>query len=231
MSAVTETKLLVFIPRRADLNAGTFHEHWRTTHAQLALRIRSLHGYVQSHAIETVPDTFPPAPFARAPFDGVSHAWLESSAATDDMGGSTDYVDGARTDEANFMDVGAKCNLITTAGRLRRDREYRPDSVTTLLLLRRPAETPHERFVGAWTDRERWAAATTDRPVEDVMWHEPVPARYTNRRKAPFDLVIQLWWEPSADWPAEIKRLTGEVDPDLVGAGSAALAAHDEQFL
>ena len=226
-------KLLVFIPKRPDLTAEQFHRHWRTTHAQLALRIRSLDGYVQNHRLATTPPEFPPAPFGLAPYLGVSAAWLADAHAVDAMGADPDYLEGARLDEPNFMDTHSKCNLICRELSLVGVGGRRAEAVKTFLLLRRRAAVPAAEFEGTWSDPLRWNQIAGRAGLEGVTVNYPVPADYVNRRPAPFDLVVELWWQPGSrpdSGLGEVAALFDSGDRPSLGPGSMAMAVREVRF-
>jgi EthD domain len=229
-----QAKLLVFIPKRPDITAEQFHEHWRTTHAQLALRIRALDSYIQNHRLATTPEEFPPAPFGLAPYLGVSAAWLAGPRAVDTMGADPDYLDGARLDEPNFMDIESKCNLICREYSLAGAQGRSAGAVKTFLMLRRPVAVPEPDFQEIWSDRHRWKQAADRTPLEDVTVNYPVPADYVNRRPAPFDLVIESWWQPGSRWDSGLSTAIALFDrPDRpsIREGSMAMAALEVRFL
>lgn len=51
-------------------------EHWRTTHAQLALKVPGMIGYVQNHCTETIGMDLPGG--GSLIIDGVAEAWWRS---------------------------------------------------------------------------------------------------------------------------------------------------------
>jgi hypothetical protein len=228
-----QAKLLVFIPKRSDLTAEQFHQHWRTTHAQLALRIRSLDGYIQNHRLATAPPEFPPAPFGLAPYLGVSAACLADPHTVDTMGADPDYLDGARLDEPNFMDIDSKCNLICRELSLVGADGRPAGAVKTFLMLRRHAAVPVAEFEERWSDRPRWNRIADRTGLEGVTVNYPVPADYVNRRPAPFDVVVELWWQAGScldSGLAAVAALFESEDRPSLGAGSIAMAAREVRF-
>jgi hypothetical protein len=229
----SQAKLLVFIPKRPDITAEQFQEHWRTTHAQLALQIRALDGYIQNHRLATTPAAFPPVPFGLAPYLGVSAAWLADPQTVDTMGAHPDYLDGARLDEPNFMDIDSKCNLICRELSLLGVHGRSAGAVKTFLMLRRHALVPVPEFQEVWSDRRRWNQIADRTPLEDVTVNYPVPADYVNRRPAPFDLVVELWWPAGSCWDSELSAVVAQFDSQArpsLGVGSMAMATREVRF-
>lgn len=88
--------------KRADFDDAEFHRYWREVHAPLALRMRSLRRYVQSHR------TGDPLPgFEACPYDGVAEIWFDDLDTLLNLGTDPDYVNGAQADEPNFVDMDA----------------------------------------------------------------------------------------------------------------------------
>jgi hypothetical protein len=233
--AAGSTKLLVFLPKRPDISDASFHRHWRTTHAVLACRITMLQRYGQAHRLSPGLAGFPPAPFEDAPFLGVSEAWLPDAATVDAMAVHPEYVDGARADEANFVDVTAKCNLICE------ERvgshgvpKLGPGGVKTFFLLRRPPSSGPAAFREQWSDPGMWAAVAATPNLAGYAECWPVPATYSNRRRAPFDAVVELWWSGveglTQDLGSVVARLVGDGRAPI-GPGSMALAATEHRVI
>jgi uncharacterized protein (TIGR02118 family) len=93
-------KLFGLIPRRVDISNEQFHAHWATTHRELALRIRALRRYVQSHRVA---GEIPGLPSAI--YEGVAEVWLEDVPTAVALAEDPDYTDHAKLDEPNFSDV------------------------------------------------------------------------------------------------------------------------------
>lgn len=58
-------KGIATVRKRADLDAQAFHRYWREIHAPLALRMKSLRRYVQSHRIDNPMPGFESCPLRR----------------------------------------------------------------------------------------------------------------------------------------------------------------------
>ena len=181
---MSERKLFALIARRPDLSGAAFSAHWRQVHGPLALRMPALRRYVQNHVR---PWSFrlvePPA------LDGIAEAWFDDAAPEDGTGGlHTDpvYLDGARRDEPNFMDL-------TRHHYLRVDEHVvvpgAAGEVKILLLARRRAGTTAARFEEAWFGSAR-SAPGLSRCVRNAVtgWPDGTP-------RPAYDAVDELWWE------------------------------------
>ncbi|MBM4254972.1 MAG: EthD family reductase [Deltaproteobacteria bacterium] len=96
---------LYFITRKPSTTDAEFHRYWREVHGPIAKQIRQLRGYVQSHRI--------PFTGMNSTYDGVAEAWLEDSAALAALRTSSEYLQGALSDELNFIDMNRVEWMIT----------------------------------------------------------------------------------------------------------------------
>ena len=86
------------IPKKPDISLEQFHRHWREVHAPLALRVKTLKRYVQSHRI---PQDIPG--FTTSPYEGLAEIWFEDVQTGQGLGDNPDYINGAYADEPNFI--------------------------------------------------------------------------------------------------------------------------------
>ena len=124
------------LAKRPDVSSKFFHEHWRTVHAEHAQKITSLRRYIQAHRIDAeVPG------FVQSPYDGIAEVWWDDLAAADLVATDPDYVNNAKLDEPNFIDMPRLANVLTEERPLRQSLEVTPDEpeVALLLLLKRHA--------------------------------------------------------------------------------------------
>ena len=91
-------KCFALLTKKTGTDDEHFHNHWRTTHAELALRIKSLRRYVQSHRIPEAS-----ASFRVAPFHGAAEVWYDDLATAVGMRTDPQYLEGAYVDELNFI--------------------------------------------------------------------------------------------------------------------------------
>jgi hypothetical protein len=96
----SNVKLFEFLPKKPDFTDTAFSEHWRYVHAPLADRVDSLQHYVQSRRQDK-----PVAPFARGTYQGVAEAWFSDLNAALELANDPAYLEGARVDEPNFLDM------------------------------------------------------------------------------------------------------------------------------
>jgi uncharacterized protein (TIGR02118 family) len=189
-------KLYALIPRRPDITDEAFHRHWRTTHAELARRIRSLRRYVQSHRVP-VDTGLPPSPY-----EGIAEAYFDDAAAGLAMGEDPDYVDHAAKDEPHFMDVPRLAFLVTTEQVVEEGPPRGPDAtgVKLLQLVRRPGGTDPARWRSDLLACDQ-AALGRDLGAARHVIAFCVPESYGPAAGDPlFDAVRELSWPSHEDY-------------------------------
>jgi hypothetical protein len=106
---MTRLKMFCGLPRRKDITAQQFHDHWRHPHGTLARSISTIRNYVQSHQLPC--DLLGPD---QGLYDGIPEVAWESAA--DGMGLATHptYVRDLIPDEPKFIDMERIFFLFTT---------------------------------------------------------------------------------------------------------------------
>ncbi|MEU7811807.1 EthD domain-containing protein [Pseudonocardia sp. NPDC049154] len=219
-------KLYALIPRRPDLSDEAFHQHWRTTHADLARRISSLRRYVQSHRLP-VHTGLPPSPY-----EGIAEAYFDDAAAGLAMGEDPEYTEHALKDEPNFMDVPGLAFLVTTEEVIEEGPPRGPEAVGVKLLqlVRRPAGTDHASWREELLAADHVAVGNSLRAERHVI-ALCVPESYGTEGSEPlFDAVRELSWPTLEDFQrardsAAWARL---VDPGLMDEDSVAADVAEE---
>lgn len=95
-------KGIAIVRKKAGMADEKFHRYWREVHGPLALQMRSLRRYVQSHRSR---HDFPG--FEACPYDGVAEIWYDDLATLEGLPEDPDYINGAQADEPNFIDTEA----------------------------------------------------------------------------------------------------------------------------
>jgi len=104
-------KLIVGIKRKAGMTPEAFHEHWRTTHAELVrtnpASKKYIRKYVQCHTLA--------AEYAQGEvsFDGTAELWFDSVEDKDRFFSDPDYLEHVSPDEARFADMSTTVFFVT----------------------------------------------------------------------------------------------------------------------
>jgi hypothetical protein len=203
--------MFALIPARADRSLEHFHEHWRTTHRELALQIEGMRRYVQCHRLP-----LSLAGLAEAPFEGIAVTWFDEVNAAMGLVDDPVFTEEIGPDELEFMDVEKRRLLFTVDDELLVEGPIPRElgAVKTTLLLRRPPAVEAPAFEEWWQGRHRdcvaEAFAGAQRAVSSLAIVGP------NQPNVRIDGVVELWWpdteELQANWPESWRRYSNCVD-------------------
>jgi len=174
------------IPKRPDMTGAHFRTHWSTVHRDHALRIKRIQRYAQSHRIDGQLNGVD-----LAPYEGIAEYWfagLAPALVSDDP----HYLEHARKDEPNFIDMARLRHLIT---QFRTVATRRPFDANTkvLLVLRRRVGISVAEFQAAWWDSVEMIDATSLR-LSRLAGGACVPVMYDHPDQPDFDAVLEMWW-------------------------------------
>ena len=205
-------KVFALIPRRSDISEAQFHKHWAGPHAQLAQRITTMRGYVQSHRVAPALEGIP-----ESPYDGVAEVWFDDAETAAGMGEDPNYAEYAHVDEPNFIDTGSLGFVLTQEQVLLPGESVAKDAagIKVLLLLHRSDQLSPREF----TQRLR---AVGDRLAELVprarrlVLAMAIPESYTEDAEPPYDALVELWFSGREEfeeaWRESGESLLNEID-------------------
>lgn len=217
-------KIFGLIPRRPDMSADAFHDHYRHPHGTLGAQSPTIRGYVQSHQFQT-----PLLGESQHRFEAVAECWFDS--ASDALGIAQDrnYLENVAPDEPNFVDMPQLRWVVATeeviisgpnpvgeipvADRLLQGFHLtRPVTVKLLHLTQDSCDPPECASLGA------------HRHVRCV----PHPQAHPPESPAEFTEIHELWWPTRRDFergasPSELQRLCEQ-------PASVTLAVTAERF-
>ena len=101
-------KGIAFISRKAGMAVEEFHRYWRDDHAPLALKMKTLRRYVQSHRST---HDFPG--FENCPYGGAAEIWYDDLETLFSLSNAPVYADHAQADEPKFIDIDSVAFLAT----------------------------------------------------------------------------------------------------------------------
>ncbi len=181
-------KLFGFLHRRRDLSLDAFRTHWRTTHAQEALKLaRFFTAYVQNHSND---DDLPG--FRRA-CDGAPELWFDDPGKAAAMNESDEYLTGAYVDEPKFME-GRASGVVT------RDVSHGENpplslsepSVKALVFAKRVPDSDFPSFEDWYEQHQGPLVALAKPPHRFLRAIAVVPPHGTPPPL--FDAVEEYWW-------------------------------------
>lgn len=226
-------KGFALLTKRPDISDEKFHTHWRTIHADLALRIPSLRRYVQSHRLPGLTAGFP-----ASTFEGAAEVWYDSLAAALAMRDSPEYLEGAYKDEPNFIEqpklqwLATKENVVVAGAPIAKDAPY----VKALFLVKRKPGLSVAEFQAYWREKHAPLVPRTPHLLRYVQCHV-LPELYESDTLPAFDGVAELWW-PSVEkfkesWASpelQVEQLT-DAKQFVDGHTSAAFLAEENRVI
>jgi len=196
-------KVFVAIPKRTDISEAAFHAHWREPHGRLALNIKPMRRYVQSHRI-----AIPELSWPTGPYDGFAEVWLDTLEAALGLGGDPDYQRYLESDEPTFCDVARLLFIFTVEDVALTGPEIARHKPTfkLLQLVRRGVSVSPQAF------QRQWARD----PEEDDLVRALGAIRHVRCRVAPgtqpasgrgYDAVRELRWSDiESFWAAQSRE-------------------------
>jgi len=162
-----------------------FHEHWRTRHAELIVRLPGIRGYVQN---------FPMSP--EASYDAIAESSFEDTAAMKALARTPEYA-AVLADEPNFIDRASMGSVITEEQVI---KDGPAAGLKTVRLVARNADMPIDAFFGSFLVSAR-NAAWTPGTTRYVQYHTRRSA-YESGRTPAYDGVEMIWTAEEAAAPA-----------------------------
>jgi hypothetical protein len=212
-------KTFGLLHRRAGTSIAAFQKHWRTTHANEALKLTPyLSRYAQNHFDEH------PLPGLLRPCDGSPVVWANRDNAFAEMSTSDEYMTGAYVDEPNFMEgrsvgFGAQEEIVMPGQTM----IPTPRTVKVLLYLKRAAGLSLKEFQNQWR-----AAGPTP-----LLLSAPNAMRYIRSFALAnpadpgadpiFDGAEELWWTDEKDYETDSQAWAAtEMGRDLLDSKKSA---------
>lgn len=224
-------KGLALIAKKATVTEAFFHQHWRETHGPLALRIKALRRYVQSHRIA------PALPgFESVPYDGVAEIWFDTLDIIVNFPNNPDYINGALADEPNFIDQSKLAFLATREHVLIEGPPIAKDTklVKAIFLLHRLKGMSVADFQAYWLNEHGPQIPRDAGIVRYVQCHQ-LPETYATGTPA-YDGMAELFFEDLAAFQAywgssRIQAIFAADAPRFLDAATTAFLAEETRVL
>lgn len=225
-------KGIALVAHKAGMPNDEFHRYWREVHGPIALQIRTLRRYVQSHRLDT------PVPgFEQVAYDGVAEVWFDTLADLTGMPANPDYVNGAQADEPNFIDVSKLAFLATReqviieGPPVARDTQW----VKAVFLLKRRPDLSVAEFQDYWLNGHAPQIPRDMGVLRYVQCHQ-LPETYAGGEPA-YDGVAELSFANLASFmrywtDPKIQQIFGDDAPRFLdGANCTAFLAEEYRVL
>jgi uncharacterized protein (TIGR02118 family) len=226
-------KVFALLPKKPDITTDQFHRHWREVHAPLALRIKTLKRYVQSHRI---PHQI--SGFSVPPYEGVAEVWFDSVETAMGLRTNPDYLAGAYQDEPNFIETSGLTFLLTRENVVVPGPTVAKDTpaVKGLFLVKRKPGMSVAEFQEYWRTTHAPLVLRTPHLLRYVQCHV-LPETYEADTPPAYDGIAELWWPDLAkfqeSWASpelQVEQLN-DARNFVDGKTSAALLAEEVRVI
>ena len=137
-------KMVAFFKRKPGMSIEDFQSYWRTTHADIVVKLPGIRRYVQSHTILSGYRKGEPI------YDGMAELWFDNTDAMRAQAGTPEFA-AVRADEPNFMDVASQGSIITEEHVIK-DGPIPVDGVKNVEFVSHKPGMPIEDFQKHWRE-------------------------------------------------------------------------------
>jgi uncharacterized protein (TIGR02118 family) len=137
-------KIIIFFKRKPGMSVEAFQEHWRTTHADIIVRLPGIRRYVQNHILASAYRKGEP------PFDAVAESSFDSTEAMKSLPGTREYQ-AVLDDEPNFIDRSTEGSIITEE-HVVKEGVCAGNAVKSIALMTHRPQMPIEEFFRYWLE-------------------------------------------------------------------------------
>jgi uncharacterized protein (TIGR02118 family) len=222
-------KFFALIPRRPDISAHEFHDHYRHPHGTLGAQLPHFRGYVQSHQVHS--DLLGAD---QADFEAIAEVWFDNDSDAVGFLEAPHYVEHVKPDEPSFIDMD-KMKFVYTSEQVIASGPDLASSLTLAdrLLDRMDIERPVTIKLLHFAQDDGGAGgyemlASRLGAVRHV--HCQTRAALHAGGPAAFATVDELWWATIWDFEQAVARGSG-LDELLKRPGSVTLLATAERFI
>ncbi len=220
-------KLIAFFKRKAGMPVEDFQAYWRTTHADIVVKLPGIRRYVQSHTILSGYRR------EREPvYDGMAELWFDNTEVMRRQVGTSELA-AVQSDEANFMDGDSQGSIITEE-HLIKDGPVPADGVKNVEFVNHKPGMPIEDFQTHWREIHGPLGAAIPVIRRYVQSHTR-PSIYKSGKTPIYDGVALTWFDStqamrlSATTP-EYERTRAD-EPNFIAAGKLPVIITKEHII
>ncbi len=219
-------KMVAFFKRKPGMSIEDFQSYWRTTHADIVVKLPGIRRYVQSHTILSGYRKGEPI------YDGMAELWFDNTDAMRAQAGTPEFA-AVRADEPNFMDVASQGSIITEEHVIK-DGPVPVDGVKNVEFVSHKPGMPIEDFQKHWREVHGPLGAAIPVVRRYVQSHTRLSI-YQKGKTPLYDGVALTWFDStqamrtSATTP-EYDR-TREDEPNFIAAGKLPVIITKEHVI
>ncbi len=201
-------KIVIFFKRKPGMSVEDFQKHWRTTHADIIVRLPGIRRYVQSHVLASGYRKGEPV------YDGVAESYFDDTQAMKALAKLPEYA-AVLADEPNFIERASMGSIITDEY-LIKDGPAPASAVKSIDFIKRKAGMSIDEFQKYWKDVHGPLCNAAPAMRRYVQNHTR-RAIYDSGRTPPFDGVAMAWFDDmqalrAAAPTPEFERLRRDVE-------------------
>ena len=201
-------KIVIFFKRKPGMSVEDFQKHWRTTHADIIVRLPGIRRYVQSHVLASAYRKGEPV------CDGVAESYFDDTQAMKALARMPEYA-AVLADEPNFIDAASMGSIITDEYVIK-DAEVPETALKSIDLVNRKSGMSVDDFQKYWRD-VHGPLCTAARAMRRYVQNHTRRAIYDSGRTPPYDGVAMAWFDDmqalrAAAPTPEFERLRADVE-------------------
>lgn len=179
-------KIVIFFKRKPGMSVEAFQQHWRTTHADIIVKLPGIRRYVQNHVLASAYRKGEPA------FDAVAESTFDDTQAMKALARSPDYAK-VLADEPNFID-GATMDSIITDEHVVKEGAVPGNAVKSIDFVTRKAGMPIDDFFKYWRDTHGPLCSAIP-VIRRYVQNHTRRSIYDSGRTPAYDGAAMSWYE------------------------------------
>jgi len=179
-------KIVIFFKRKSGMSVEDFQNHWRTTHADIIVRLPGIRRYVQSHVLASAYRKSEPV------YDAVAESYFDDTKAMKALAKTPEYA-AVLADEPNFIDRASMASIITDEYVIK-DEPAPDNAIKSIDFVNRKEGMSVEDFQNYWKDVHGPLCETAAAMRRYVQNHTR-RSIYDSGRTPAFDGVAMAWFD------------------------------------
>ena len=220
-------KVVIFFKRKKGMSVEEFQAYWRTTHADLIVRLPGIRRYVQSQPLASAYRKGEPI------YDAVAESYFDDTQAMKALVGTPEYA-AVQADEPNFIDAPSLGSVITCEHVIK-DGVAPENALKSIDFLNRKRDMSVDDFQRYWRDVHGPLCAAEPAMRRYVQNHTR-RGIYDSGKTPPYDGVAICWFDDlqalrDAAATSEFERLRRDVENFMERDRSPFVLAKEQVIL
>ena len=179
-------KIVIFFKRKPGMSVEDFQKHWRTTHADIIVKLPGIRRYKQSHVIASAYRKGEPV------YDAVAESYFDSTQAMKELSKSPEYA-AVLADEPNFIAAGSM-NSVITDEYVVKDGPLPEGALKSIDFVNRKAGMSVDDFQRYWRETHG-ALALQAAAMRRYVQNHTRRAIYDSGKTPAYDGVAMAWFD------------------------------------